>query len=274
VSRQERRARLKDGIGAVSRRGMDLSAPRPDQLWQVIACTRLLIDILDGKSPARASDAAKRAHEFFEVSLKHNPSTHSIACAKGCAYCCHLRVAAMPAEIFHLANHIRREFKQDMETVLARLRAADAQSRGMDSRKRTRRHVPCGMLVDGACSVYAARPSPCRALTSISVETCKRGYDGEDVDIMTPAVWTEIRSAHNQALWAACEHAGLSSDAYELNHALLVALEMPDSEARWLAGENVFKNVDRDETMDEAMKKKVCERLIAGALGRELPPWS
>jgi hypothetical protein len=273
MSRQERRARLKQNIGAIARRGMDLSAARSDQLWQVIACTRLLIDILDGKSPARASDAAKRAHEFFEISLKHNPSDHRIACAKGCGFCCHLRVAAMPAEIFHLANHIRREFKHDIEIVIARLRAADAQSRGLDGRERTKRHVPCGMLVDNACSVYAARPSPCRALTSISVETCKRGYDGEDVDIMTPAVWTEIRSAHNQALWAALQHAGLSSAAYELNHALLVALETPNAEARWLAGEDVFKDVDRDDTMDESLKKKVCDRLIAGALGKELPPW-
>jgi hypothetical protein len=58
-----------------------------------------------------------------------------------------------------------------------------------------------------------------------------------------------------------------------LNHALLVALETPNAEARWLAGEDVFKDVDRDDTMEESLKKKVCDRLIAGAFGKELPPW-
>jgi Fe-S-cluster containining protein len=274
MTRQERRARLKENLAAVAKRGIDLAAPRPDKLWRVIACTRLLMDTLEGKSPARASEAARRAHEFFEVSLKYNPCEHRIACAKGCGFCCHLRVSAMAPEIFLLANHIRREFKDTFDAVLSRLREADANSRGLSGRERAQHHFPCGMLVEGACSVYAARPSACRALTSISVETCKRGYEGEEVQVMTPAVWTEIRGAHNQALWAALVHAGLPYDAYELNHALLVALETRDAEARWLKGEDVFAGVDREreDQEGEALKKRICERLIAGAMGREMPP--
>jgi len=276
VSRQERRARLKESIGVIAKRGMNLSAARSDRLWQVIACTRLLIDILGGKGPARASDAARRAHEFFETSLKHNPSDHKIECAKGCGFCCHLRVTAMAPEVFYLANHIRRAFKDSFETVLARIRAADADSRGLNGRERAKHHFPCGLLIDNACSVYAARPSSCRALTSISVETCKLGYDGEDVEVMTPAVWTEIRGAHNQAMWAALAHAELPSESYELNHAVLVALQTPEAESRWLAGEDVFAGVDREgagDAADAAIKRRVCDRLIAGAMGRELPPW-
>ncbi len=274
MTRQERRAQLKENLAAVAKRGIDLAAPRPDKLWRVIACTRLLMDTLDGKSPTRASGAARRAHEFFEVSLKFNPSEHRIACAKGCGFCCHLRVTAMAPEVFLLANHIRREFKNDFETVLARLRATDANVRGLNARERATHHYACGLLVDNSCSVYSARPSACRALTSISVETCKRGYEGEEVEVMTPAVWTEIRGAHNQALWAALAHAGLSYDAYELNHALLIALETKDAEARWLAGEDVFAAAgrEREDEDGEALKKRICERLIAGAMGRELPP--
>jgi Fe-S-cluster containining protein len=275
MTRQERRALLKENLAAVAKRGIDLAAARPERLWRVIACTRLLMDTLDGKGPTRASEAARRAHEFFEVSLKYNPSEHKIACAKGCGYCCHLRVTAMAPEVFLLANHIRREFKDSYDAVLARLRAADANARGLSSRERAQHHFPCGLLVDNSCSVYAARPSACRALTSISVETCKRGYEGEEVQVLTPAVWTEIRGAHNQALWAALAHAGLSYNAYELNHALLVALDTRDAESRWLAGEDVFSSVSRESEDEEgeALKKRICERLIAGAQGRELPPW-
>ena len=255
---------------------MDLSAPRPDQLWSVIACTRILMDILATKNPTRASDAARRAHEFFEVSLKHNPSGYKIECAKGCSFCCHLRVTAMAPEIFLLANHVRREFKNDFQAVLERVRAADRNSRGLSGRERAKHHFPCGFLADNACSVYAARPSSCRALTSVSVATCKRGYDGEEVEVLTPAVWTELRGAHNQAMWAALASAGLRYDSYELNHATLIALETPDAEARWLNGEDVFASVSRegaDDPDDAILKKRIADRLIAGALGKELPPW-
>ena len=39
--------------------------------------------------------------------------------------------------------------------------------------------------------------------------------------------------------------AGLPTDALELAAALDVALAMPDAEARWLAGEDVFRDVQR-----------------------------
>src|SRR5262249_36785043 len=107
MSRQERRARLRESVSAVSRHGIDLDASNADQLWSMIGLTRILIDILDGHGATRASDAAKKAHEFFEVSLKRNPSDHKIECAKGCAFCCHLRVTTLAPELFHVANFIR-----------------------------------------------------------------------------------------------------------------------------------------------------------------------
>jgi len=67
---------------------------------------------------------------------------------------------------------------------------------------------------------------------------------------------------------------GLSADSYELNHGVLVALETPDAEARWLKGEDVFAQVSCDrlnEGEDAPRKQRVIELLIAGALGRELP---
>jgi Fe-S-cluster containining protein len=275
VSRQERRAVLKRSIDTVSRQGMDLAAPRSDRLWMVVAATRLLMDILGGKNPTRASDAAKRAHEFFEISLKRNPSDHVIECSRGCAFCCHLRVTAMAPEVFLLANHIRRNFKDDLKSVLGRVRATDENARGLSAKERARHQFPCGLLLDNACSVYSARPSSCRALTSISVNTCERGFNGETVQVLTPAVWTELRGAHNQAMWAALAASDLSSEGYELNHAVLVALETPDAERRWLAGEDIFAAVDCDKADDgeRALKKRITDRLIAGALGKELPPW-
>ncbi len=274
MSRQQRRARLKQSVDAVARQGIDLDDSGYDQLWSMIGLTRILMDILAGRSGTRASDAAKRAHEFFETSLKRNPSDHRIECAKGCAFCCHLRVTAMAPEVFHVANFVRKQFGGELENVLARVRAADAGSRGLSSAERPKHKFPCSLLVDKACSVYAARPSACRGLTSISVKTCERGYNGEAVEVLTPAVWTEIRRAHNQPMWAALSAANLPADSYELNHAVLVALTTPDAESRWLKGEDVFAGVscDRVDTGPDAdNKRKIIDLLIAGALGKEFP---
>lgn len=274
MSRQQRRARLKQSVDAVARQGIDLDDSGYDQLWSMIGLTRILMDILAGHSPTRASDAAKRAHEFFETSLKRNPSDHRIECAKGCAFCCHLRVTAMAPEVFHVANFVCQQFAGELDSVLARVRAADADSRGLSSAERPKHKFPCGLLVDKACSVYAARPSACRGLTSISVKTCERGYNGEAVEVLTPAVWTEIRRAHNQPMWAALHAANLPADSYELNHAVLVALTTPDAESRWLKGEHVFAGVSCDglsAAPDAENKKKIIELLIAGALGKEFP---
>jgi hypothetical protein len=274
VSRQQRRARLKQSADAVSRHGINLDDSGYDQLWSMIGLTRILMDILGGRSPTRAGDAAKRAHEFFETSLKRNPSNHRIECAKGCAFCCHLRVTAMAPEVFHVANFVRGQFGGELETVLARVRAADAHSRGLSAAERPKHKFSCALLVDKACSIYAARPSACRGLTSISVKTCERGYNGEAVEVLTPAVWTEIRRAHNQPMWAALSAANLPPDSYELNHAVLVALTTPDAESRWLKGEEIFAGVSCDSLSagpDAENRKKVVELLIAGALGKEFP---
>ena len=108
---------------------MNLTDSPSDRSWAVIAATRIVLDILAGRNPLRASNAAKRAHEFFETSLKNNPSKFKIECAKGCAYCCHVSVTATAPEIFLVASYIREHHKEDWEGVLARVRAADAKTK-------------------------------------------------------------------------------------------------------------------------------------------------
>jgi Fe-S-cluster containining protein len=275
MGRQERRVRLKQSIDAVSRNGMDLTASGSDQSWAVIAATRILLDILNGRGPARASHAARRAHEFFEVSLKYNPSKFRIECAKGCAFCCHVSVTASAPEIFLVANAIREEHRHDLETVVARVRSADEKTRGLTSMERAKQRIPCAMLQDNMCSVYAARPGGCRGFTSTSKAACERGFNGENVQVNTPAVWTHLRSAHKQALWAALAAAGLPVELYEFHHALRIALETPEAELRWLNGENIFAGVARETMADasvNAQNKRIVDMLVAGAQGKELPP--
>jgi hypothetical protein len=124
------------------------------------------------------------------------------------------------------------------------------------------------------CSVYGARPAACRGFSSTSVKACERGFNGENTQIETPAVWTSLRSAHKQALWAALAASKLPVALYEFHHALRIALETPDAELRWLKGEDIFAAVAREVMNDPAVNasnQRIIDTLVAGALGKELP---
>jgi Fe-S-cluster containining protein len=252
---------------------MDLTASGSDQSWFVIAATRILLDILEGHSPSRARNAAKRAHDFFETSLKGNPSKFKIECAKGCTFCCHVSVVATAPEIFLVANTIREQHKEDFAAVLQRVRDADEKTRGLSSMQRAQRRIPCALLgADGLCSVYGSRPGACRGFTSTSKLACERGFNGEDVQVNTPQVWTSLRSAQKQALWAALAAAELPVQSYEYHHALRIALETPDAEIRWLNGEDIFGAVAREMLSDpvaNAHNTRIIKMLVAGATGKD-----
>jgi len=265
---------LKQTMAVVSRQGMNLRANSSDQSWAVIAATRMLIDILNGHSPTRASRAAQWAHEFFENSLKRNPSEIKVECAKGCALCCHVAVSAMAPEVFHVASTIRAKHPQDFDATFARIKAAERANHGLSGLERAKRKLPCALLENNICTVYEARPGPCRGMSSASLKMCQTAFSGGSAAIPTPQVWTMLRNAHLQAMWAALMAVELPWESYELNEAVCVALEQPDAEARWLKGEDVFAGVARMRLDSPAIaehNRKILATLIAGALGKELP---
>lgn len=72
---------------------------------------------------------------------------------------------------------------------------------------------------DGACAICPARPLACRGDAS---------HD------------------HHACSLAAC-------GAYDLNHALMLALSQPESEAAWRAGEDVFADAQIDDVSPAEM---------------------
>lgn len=276
MGRADRRIMLKKAMAEVSRAGMDLRANSGDQSWAVIAETRILIDILEGRAPTRASKAAEKAHEFFETSLKRNASGTRIECAKGCAFCCYVAVSALAPEVFLIANTIRAQYASDLEARSARIHMVERATHRLGGYERAMRKIPCALLENNTCTVYSARPGPCRGVTSTSMRACESAFNGRAVMIPTPPVWNTLRNAQLQALMAALTAAELPAESYELNEAVCLALDNPDAEARWLKGEDVFAGVSTlrigiDNPAVTENNRRVIAQLIAGALGKELP---
>ena len=166
-------------------------------------------------------------------------------CAPGCAFCCHLSVFAAVPEILHLAEHLRGALSApDLAALSARVAAAAAAIAELSQEGRARAKRACPLLDEatGRCGVYAARPLACRAYNSCDAGVCERAYANALTRWEMPVNLFQLTVSRNvrTGLMAAVFAAGLNPGPYELACGLSVALEVPDAEARWLAGEPIF----------------------------------
>ena len=167
----------------------------------------------------------------------------TLACERGCNYCCHQRVEIRPYEAFVLAEHVRARMTAQRADVVMRLAANRARIAPLTPLQHTQAGIACALLVDGACSVYEARPAACRKYYSLSVETCRNAFEHPTEPLTGPLEDDNLRLAGNAvALGYArgVEESGRDADRYELHAALLEALENPKSSKRYRAGKKAF----------------------------------
>lgn len=244
-SRQQRRKLVREqqktGERAL-RAGLNPTPPAAT----VLAITRVVRSKLEERGNSRrAGEAAALAHALVEASLAAWPARVQIACRRGCNYCCHSYVAVTAPEVFRLARAVEASRLEALAP--ARIRERAQPLIGVGVAERIGAKLACPLLVGGECAVYAERPIVCRQATSLSVAACRDEYDSPDREGQV-----EISAAHvthasnaNVILVAALTAVRLPSVAYEMAAALDAALALPDAEARWLAGEDVFRDVAR-----------------------------
>ena len=199
------------------------------------------------REPGRMATAVITLHRRVDEALAATIAGHQvpIACSRGCAYCCHLRVQVQPYEAFRLAAWLRRHFDAPrLARVIERLRANVSRTRELGEEARKRTNIACALLGDdGACTAYEARPAQCRRYHSTSVEPCKAFYENPANDTiesaMNPAVAHNADVMITQARHAVRE-AGLDDASVDMNVALLAALENPKAWRRWKDGKKPF----------------------------------
>lgn len=167
-----------------------------------------------------------------------------VACTRGCSYCCHLRVEIRPHEAFVLAHHIQTKCSPEQRArVLPRI-ADNLERIALLSRdQHVRAGIPCALLDDDACSVYAARPAACRKYHSVSVAVCRAAFDDTAAPLIGEIEHEQVRLAGNAvALGYAkgLEEAGYDGALYELHYALHRALNDPKAERRYRHGKKAF----------------------------------
>jgi len=182
-----------------------------------------------------AINAIRSLHEQVDAlteKIKKKPGVH-FDCKAGCSYCCSLRVAATPPEVFLIARHIKQLPTETQTELLERLKIRSEAARGVSTEDF---FFPCTLLAQGQCTVYALRPVMCRKYLSLDVEECKKPDACAPEDREMAMKSSALIFATSQAY----SRAKLSNQIHELGQALLVALSDPTAEDRWYRGEQVF----------------------------------
>ena len=201
------------------------------------------------RTVARDADAVRAQVVRMYSRLEHEQvaviasAKLTLACERGCNYCCHQRVEIRPYEAFVLAEHIRVRMTAQQADVVVRLAANRARIAPLTPLQHTQAGIACALLVDGACSAYEARPAACRKYYSLSVQTCRDAFEHPTEPLTGPLEDDNLRLAGNAvALGYArgVEESGRDAERYELHAALLEALENPKSSKRYRAGKKAF----------------------------------
>ena len=174
-----------------------------------------------------------------------------LACARGCSYCCHLRVEIRPHDAFVLARHIEASFGAEQRAAaLERIEDNLRRIAALTPEQHVRAGIPCALLVDGVCSAYEGRPATCRKYYSVSVDTCRNAHADTSAPLTGDIEDDAVRLAGNAvALGYAqgLEDAGYDATLYELHFALHAALTNPRAEKRYRQGKRPFIH-ERDRT--------------------------
>jgi len=245
MNRAERRRQAREDRTRIAR---GLEAGRADGR-EVIALMRVLHELIaEARDAGTVAPVMQFLHANMRAAERFAPS-QLLACRRGCAHCCHTFVSARAPEVLFVKSAIPG---RDRETVRAAVEQAYQVTGTLGPGGRSATAHPCPMLEDGACRVYAARPMTCRMAVSQSAEACARAFapGAAPTHIPVPDYYPTLRRGYSIALAGALRRAGFPAWSYEYNAAMRAALARSDAEAAWLAGEDVFAEVQRDPGSD------------------------
>jgi uncharacterized protein len=249
MSRADLRRRRKADEQAV-KPGLDVVHRSADQL---VSLMRILhLDLQECRQAGSIEQLGSRLFAVSEATARRLAGV-KLACRRGCSFCCNGWVGAAAPEIFLVTRHIAKSRASEGRTnegrandYIAAIAAAHTMTNGKTFQERRGMRVQCPMLRDGACSVYASRPIVCRTATSFDASICERSYGKIGEAIPQSSGFLAMRDGLCLALSGALKRCGLPHCGYEMQEALKVALATSGAEARWLGGEDIFKNVQRD----------------------------
>jgi hypothetical protein len=162
-----------------------------------------------------------------------------IACKRGCPSCCTLRVGVLAPEVFMIAAYLRATaptLRRHGIDLMQRIRDADAVTRGLDEEARVALNRRCTYIEQGVCLIHRVRALACRGHASHDQHACVEAAAGRADAVPFSGPHQLVRSLVQSALQAALRGHGLAWGSYEMNHALVLAMDDARAGTDWLAG--------------------------------------
>ncbi len=184
-----------------------------------------------------------------------------VACQKGCATCCTLRVTATAPEILLVVRYIALADASRPELNLAkRVAKANQATCGLNEPERVKLRRRCPFIMQGVCTIYPVRPLACRGHACYDAKACIHAAAGKIDEIPISEPHRLFRGLIQNALQSALRDGGYDWHLYELNQALTLALSAPSCHGRWADGETIFEPA-RIVDVDPAEMGQVFDRI-------------
>lgn len=200
----------------------------------------------EGRTTAQVRALGDHLHRdvqgHIDTLMAHTPPDERPACRAGCVFCCAIPVEIRAPEAIYIALRLREERSSaELDALLEKLRRRVAERRGWACDERWARRQMCVFLQhNGRCGIYAFRPLNCRGWTSTSRDDCAAERP------VTPHALVHLAAhAAGHGLTRVAAAMTLESMAYELEAAILRALETLDAAERWARGERIFTGCDQ-----------------------------
>jgi Fe-S-cluster containining protein len=184
----------------------------------------------------------------IDTLMAHTPADERPACRVGCVFCCAIPVEIRAPEAIYIALRLREERSSaELDALLEKLRRRVAERRGWLCDERWARRQMCVFLQNNwRCGIYAFRPLNCRGWTSTSRDDCASESP------VTPHAFVHLATqAAGHGLTRVAAALQLEATSYELEAAILRALETPDAAERWARGERIFTGCDQLSMSDD-----------------------
>jgi len=147
-------------------------------------------------------------------------------------------------EVIEIADYIRRTATRAERKRIHDLAVDNARKiTDLDHTQISEAETPCPLKGDDrVCRTYSARPLRCRPLHAAVIARQFGLQAGTGADPTSPWASHEktVEQGAEQGLTQGLQAAGLDANVYELNSALVIALDTPDAAQRSMRGENVF----------------------------------
>lgn len=161
-------------------------------------------------------------NSLFEFAMKQR---QSIACTKGCEWCCCQPVFALDYELDYLKKYIEENYSDEAKSEI-RKRAVEKNLKLIslkDDALLNAKH-PCPLLKDGACMTYEARPVACRIYLSSNLNSCLKFYhDPEDKNNYPALLDFPMRAGRmmNEGFKAALKTHGIVAKEFRIEEKLM-----------------------------------------------------